>query len=157
MIRDAVVIAAVAAGVALAVNAVRSGRGIPLVATKPYDVLVPCPEHKGKAEALDARNLRLAERGVILVDAREAQAFTAWHPPTALSMPFDYLEPTSPEVIRKVLATRARQVVVYGDGGDPDSGEQLAQELSGKGVRNVFFVRGGAPALKSVSEPRSRP
>ncbi len=38
-------------------------------------------------------------------------------------------------------------MVVYGDGGDPDSGEQLARELAGKGIRNVGFVRGGAPAI----------
>jgi hypothetical protein len=74
------------------------------------------------------------EDGVIPVDAREARAYAAWHRSGAPSMPFDYLEPTSPEVIRKVLSTRARQVIVYGDGGDPDSGEQLAQELSGKGL-----------------------
>ena len=38
-------------------------------------------------------------------------------------------------------------MVVYGDGGDPDSGEQWAALLSGAGIKNVVFVKGGAPAL----------
>jgi len=88
---------------------------------------------------------------VALVDAREAEAFARWHLPGALSIPFDYLEPPSAEAIKRVLATRARRVVVYGDGANPDSGEQLARALAGRGIRNLAFVKGGAPALQRRS------
>ena len=48
----------------------------------------------------------------------------------------------------------ARKVIVYGDGDDPDSGRQLADAISGKGVKNVFHVRGGADALKNRAQRR---
>jgi hypothetical protein len=48
-------------------------------------------------------------------------------------------------------------VVVFGDGGDPDSGEQLARELAGAGIRNVVFVAGGAPRLQAATLPRGTP
>jgi hypothetical protein len=44
-------------------------------------------------------------------------------------------------------------VVVYGDGGAPDTGELLAREISGHGIKHVFFVEGGAPELRSSERP----
>jgi hypothetical protein len=44
--------------------------------------------------------------------------------------------------------------VVFGDGGNPDSGEQLAREIAGKGIRNVRFVEGGAPLLEKAAAVR---
>jgi hypothetical protein len=41
-------------------------------------------------------------------------------------------------------------VVVVGDGEDPDSGRELARELAGKGLKNMAYVTGGAPALKAA-------
>ena len=105
---------------------------------------------EASAKALAAAAVQPGERGVVLVDAREAAAVTTWHPVGAVSIPYDFLEPTSPGLLQKVLSSRARRVVVYGDGEDPDSGEQLAQELSGKGIRNVVYVKGGAPALRGA-------
>lgn len=74
-----------------------------------------------------------------------------------MNVPYDYLDPTPGSVIeelaRRIARSKAQRVYVYGDGEDPDSGEQLAREISGKGVRNVFFVRGGAPALQEQGEP----
>ena len=40
-------------------------------------------------------------------------------------------------------------MVVYGDGLEPDSGEELAKEIAGKGIRNVSFVQGGVKALRA--------
>lgn len=151
VIRDAVLATILSAGIALAYNALRAEGSIPLVADKPYQILVPCPEHRGKpATSLAPAKVRPGEEGVALVDAREREAFDRWHLKGALSIPFDYLEPNPEE--QKVLQTLARKVVVYGDGDDPDSGEQLANAIAGKGVRNVFFVKGGAPALKRVAK-----
>jgi len=151
VIRDATLATVLAVGIALAYNAVRAEGSIPLVADKPYQILVPCPEHQGKpAKPLAPDQVHAGEAGVALIDAREQEAFHRWHPPGAISIPFDYLEPKPEE--KKVLQTRARRVVVYGDGEDPDSGQQLANAIAGKGVRNVYFVKGGAPALKAVSK-----
>jgi len=40
-------------------------------------------------------------------------------------------------------------VLICGDGDDPDSGELLAQEIAASGIKNVFFVSGGAKALRA--------
>lgn len=147
VIRDALLVTALSAGLALAYNGLRSSNKIPLVADKPYEILVPCPEHVGKpARALKPQEVRDAGENLALIDARERESYDEWHLPGALSIPFDYLEPNPEE--KKVLRTHARKVVVYGDGENPDSGEQLAHAISGKGVKNVFFVKGGAPALR---------
>ena len=72
-------------------------------------------------------------------------------------------EPTAAPVSReesrcgaRLVRTRARKVVVYGDGENPDSGQQLANVISGKGVKNVFYVKGGAPALRAASLERGK-
>ena len=150
ILRDAAIVVALSLVLALSLNAARATGSIPLVAEREYQVLVPCPEHEGEAEGVDAATVTPGERGLLLVDAREAEAFSSWHPEQAVSIPYDFLAPTSPELLQKVLSSRARRVVVFGDGEDPDSGQQLAQELSGKGIRNVVYVKGGAPALKGA-------
>ena len=77
-----------------------------------------------------------------------------WHPTGAIAVPFDYLEPTSPEQVRRIASSGAGRVVVFGDGNNPDSGEQLAREIAGKGIRNVRFVEGGAPLLEKAAAVR---
>jgi len=49
--------------------------------------------------------------------------------------------------------SRSLGVVVYGDGDMPDTGEWLAKELSGHGIKHVVFVNGGAPELRSLEQP----
>jgi hypothetical protein len=56
------------------------------------------------------------------------------------------------ELARSIAASGASRVVVYGDGGRPDSGEHLGREISGRGIKNVFFVRGGAAAVLGREE-----
>jgi len=129
-------------------NLLRPG-GIPLVAGEAYEIFVPCPEPLGEVEALAPADPRILEARVKRIDARPSQDFAAWHLPEAENIPFDYLEGVPDAVVRRVAASGAIRVVVYGDGQDPDSGRELARELAGRGVRNVFFVQGGAPALRS--------
>lgn len=148
VLRDAVLVVLLGTGLALATNALRTQHKLPLRARSAPEILVPCPEVRGDAAAIAPAEVRPAAPGVALIDAREAEAFARWHLPGALSIPFDYLEPPSPEAVKRVLSTRARRVVVYGDGADPDSGEQLARALAGRGIRNVGYVKGGAPALQ---------
>ena len=154
MIRDAALVVALSTVLALVSNWLHPTSRFPVVAEREYQVLVPCPEFEGKAAtAVAPDGVRHGETGTMLVDARETEEFDKWHPPGAVCVPYDYLEPTPTELIKKVLEARAKRVVVYGDGDDPDSGQQLANELSGKGIRNVSYVTGGAPALKKAGKP----
>jgi len=154
--RDAIFVVLLSVVLALLVNAVRSTNSIELVARKDYEVLVPCPEHQGKPAApLEPGRLDLGEEGVVLVDAREREDHGRWYLRGAISIPYDYLEPNPEE--KRILKTMARKVVVYGDGDDPDSGRQLADAISGKGIKNVFYVRGGAPALIKRLRHRRKP
>lgn len=150
-LRDVIVVVVLATVGALSTNALRSTGDIPLVAEREYEILVPCPEFEGEAEALEPDAVPVGQQGVLVVDAREPEDHKAWHLPGAASIPYDFLEPTNPALLKKILSSSPRKVVVYGDGDDPDTGEQLARELSGKGIRNVAYVKGGAPALRKVS------
>jgi hypothetical protein len=137
--------------VAIAVNGVRS-EGVPFIQKEAYEILVPCPETKGTATAFAPDTALLFDHRVAIIDARPTEAFQRWHLAWALNVPYNYLEPTQPAIIRRIAASGAREVLVYGDGDDPDSGEQLARELAGKGIKNVGFVKGGAPALAALGK-----
>ena len=148
IVRDAALVCLAAAGLAAGTNALRP-QPLPWLALREYQVLVPCPEVAGEAPALEPGDAALTDPRTLLLDARAAAAHAAWHPANARSVPYDYLEPTPPETVRDILASGAARVVVLGDGDDPDSGRELARELAGKGLKNVAFVKGGAPALKA--------
>jgi hypothetical protein len=151
ILRDAALIMALSAVLAFGVNAARDKR-LALVARENYQILVPCPETGEDVEGVAVNDPRLSDPQSLLVDARPASDEARWSPDKAIPMPYDYLEPTPPEVIANLLHAKARGIFVFGDGGDPDSGEQLARELAGKGVRHVFYVVGGAEALKAARE-----
>ncbi len=142
--------AAASAVVALVFNAVRPA-GLPLLATTPYQVLVPCPEPGGPVTGIDPDDPALSAASSFVVDARDAAAFGAAHLAGAVNLSYDWLDPVPAaalnDLARRIAASRATRVVVYGDGGRPDSGEHLGREISGRGIKNVGFVRGGAPAL----------
>ena len=148
--RTAALATLVAATVALVVNALRPD-GLPLVADKPYEILVPCPEPGGEVSPVTPADASLLSKDTFIVDARTKTAFDAWRFGHAENLTYDYLDPV-PEadikaLTREIAASRAKRVVVYGDGDTPDTGEQLGKELSGHGIKNVCFVKGGAPAL----------
>jgi hypothetical protein len=151
-VREATAVAGASTLLALAANAVRPST-LPLVARVPYETLVPCPEPGGPVLALEPDDPALASERSFLVDARGAREYRARHLPGAVNVPFDWLEPLPGEQLRElaraIAASRAARVVVYGDGGRPDSGEYLGREISGRGIKYVHFVRGGAPALLS--------
>ena len=150
-LRDSVLVVAGCAAIALAFNGLRSG-GIPLIQREQYELLVPCPDISAEVDPLEPSDPKLAAAGTLMVDAREADAFAAWHRPEARSVVYDFLEPVSEEVVRDIARSGSKLVVVYGDGADPDTGRELAKEIASKGIRNVHFVRGGAPALREGSK-----
>lgn len=148
---EAAVVASGAAVLGLAVNALRP-HGLPLVADARYEVLVPCPEPGGTVTAVVPGDPVIASPRTFLIDSRsavEASIRTVF--PRAVNVPYDWLDPVPPaevdKLARAIAASRATRVVVFGDGGRPDSGEYLGREISGRGIKNVAFVRGGAPAL----------
>ena len=129
------------------VNLVRSD-GIPLVPRAPIEIFVPCKEVSGEVKVLDPSDSLVFSEETFLIDAREKEAYEEWHISGAKNIPFDYLEGVDDAEVREIVRSSKKFVVVYGDGQDPDSGEQLAKELAGKGIRNVHFVKGGAKALR---------
>jgi hypothetical protein len=147
--RDAAIVVVGSAAVALTFNAIRDD-GLALVARAPYRILVPCPETAGDVEELLAADPRLGESRTLLIDARSRAEYDRWHAPGAAHVAYDYLAPTDPALLREIASSSSRRVVAYGDGEDPDSGEQLARELAGKGIRNVGYVSGGAEALRAA-------
>ncbi len=149
VLRDAVIITLIAVVVGLLSNELREG-GIPLVQKTEYQILVPCPETVGEAPAMSPDDPALREPGTLLIDARPAADFTKDHLEGSRSVPYDYLMPTDPAAVKDILKSGAKRVVVIGNGGDPDPGEHLAKELAGKGIRNVYFVRGGLPAIRAA-------
>ncbi len=153
---EAITVAAAATTVALIFNAVRPG-GLPPIARTPYQILVPCPEPGGPVQPLPPDSPELMVARTFLVDARPAEEFDSHHLPGAVHLPYDWLDPVPDSRLQKLVeaiaASGATRVVVYGDGGRPDSGEHLGREISGRGIKNVFFITGGAPALVKSEEP----
>lgn len=156
VVRDAAIVLLVSAAIGLVVNLLRP-QGIPFVQKSQYQILVPCPEGSGDAPGLSADAPVIAEPRTLLVDARPAAEHAHWHPKAAVNLPFDYLTPAPPAEVRRIASSGAARVVVFGDGGDPDTGEQLARELAGSGIRNVFFVQGGAAALEKSTVGKGAP
>ena len=160
-IRDAVLVTVGCAVVAVAVNAWIHPEPIPFIATREYEIHVPCPEPGGDVSSMEADDPRLHAAATFMVDARSPDEYARWHLPGALNLPYSYLDSTPPDILRTlaraIARSQARQVAVYGDGDDPDTGELLGREISGHGIRRVFFVHGGAPALRAWGAPRAAP
>ena len=159
VLRDAVLAAGISFAVGLLVNLVRPD-AIPFVAEQPYELFVPCSEPGGEVTPMTADAPALLADDSFVVDARSKREFDAWRLRQAVNISYDYLDPTPQETLQELAETiarsRAKRVVVYGDGETPDTGEQLAREVSGHGIKHVFFVEGGAPALRSSERPGGR-
>lgn len=142
ILRNAILATILSALVAVVVNAARPG-GIDWIAKSEYEILVPCPETTGRVAPITQEELDLSKKGDILVDSRPAKLFAKGSLPNAINIPYDYLEAVSEKEIRDLLKMKAKRVIVIGDGQKPDSGEQLAKELAGSGIRNIYFISGG--------------
>lgn len=151
IIRDAIIALLFSSIIGMTVNSIRSS-GIPFIAKESYEIFVPCPEPLGEVEGLSPDDRHIYEEGTLLIDARSNQEFEMWHLKGAMNITFDYLEGVSNEVVKKLASSGAKRIVVYGDGGEPDSGREMARELAGKGIKNVFFVIGGVNALRQIRE-----
>jgi hypothetical protein len=152
VIRDAAIAAAAATVVGLVVNLFHPEK-IPYIADEVYEILVPCPVPGGEVTPVEATDAMIEAPDTFIVDARPKDAFSKWRFKTATNLTYDYLDPTPTSSIkalaRDIAGSRAHRVLVYGDGDTPDTGEQLGKEISGHGIKNVYFLKGGAPALQS--------
>ena len=157
-VRESLIVVLIPAAVGLPVNAFLNPNGIPIIAEQAYEVLVPCPEPGGRVSPVSADESLTNRERVFWMDARSSEEFRQWHHPQAENVTYDYLDPTPDTVIeelaRGIARSKAQRVFVYGDGDDPDTGEQLAREISGKGIRNVFFIEGGARTLREHAEKK---
>lgn len=162
VLRDALYIVLVASSMGILSNAVRSDR-LPLVAKSDYDIMVPCPEPLGQAEAIAPTDPRVHAADSLVIDARAKDEYVAWHLPAAISIPFDWLaeqEQVNREtqrVARDVARSGKHAVVIYGDGGDPDSGHQWAALLNLAGIKNVTYVAGGSAVLGGPAAAKEQP
>ncbi len=153
ILRDAAGIVLLSVLLAAGSNLMRS-KPLPWIAEKEMEILVPCPEPIGKVEPLAATDSRLREPTTLLVDAREEPDYRAWHAPGAVSFPLDWLAEEAElkryatQVAKLAARSGKHRVVVYGDGGSPDSGKYLASLLQPLGIKNLFYVTGGAAKLK---------
>jgi hypothetical protein len=156
VIRDAVCVVVAATGLGLTVNALRPSGGIALIQREPHEIVVPCPEPVGEAAATHPDDPRLLEPTSLVIDARSKSDFDAFHVPRAMNLPFDWLGPPVEKdvaaIAQRIARSKARLVIVYGDGDDPDSGREWARLLAGGGIRNVYYVAGGASAIRARTE-----
>jgi hypothetical protein len=151
--RDAAAVALLSVVLAIGFNAARPSGSIPLIAREPYTILVPCPEPVGEVETITAAEVRWGHERELVLDARLAHERETWSTDQAQHLPFDFLEPVSDEALAELVRSNAARVVVFGDGLTPDSGEELAKELAGRGMVNVHFVEGGWEAARDALEP----
>jgi len=156
VILEAALVGIVLSVVGLVFNFARS-EGIPLVAEQEYEILVPCPEPLKETDPVEPAAALQPEEGTVLIDARFPEDFEEWHVKAARHIEFDYLEPVNPEIVVELIHAGARKVIVYGDGDDPDSGREMSRELAGRGLKNVFYVKGGAPALREAAGEEVEP
>lgn len=116
----------------------------------PCTIAAPCPEASAEVESIPSDDPRIKE--ALVIDSRDTGSYEKWHYPDAINIVFDILDSPPAEVVEGVIERNAELVVVYGDGDDPDSGEELARDLAGMGVKNVYFIEGGYSALQAPVE-----
>ncbi len=148
ILRDALLALLFSLILASAVNAFRA-EGLDWIAKQDYQILVPCPEPIGKVEPITPGQVLPLQKNDLLIDSRLASDFETRHAPGAIHLPYDFLTPVSQENLQQLIEKGARRIIVVGDGQIPDSGEELAKELSGQGIKNVFFIPGGFSKLQT--------
>lgn len=119
--------------------------GIPLVAPRPYEIYVPCPETMTETESVAVADL--ANERIHYVDARPTVDFARGHVKGAESFPYPLIDDPPPEKVAALKRLGVR-IVTYGDGGRGDLGEMMAALLAELGVPEVSHMEGGLPAWR---------
>jgi hypothetical protein len=139
----AILLAGASGMLGLIFNVARSN-SLPWTAKQPYETFVPCPEPIKEILSIDPGVLATADPAILLIDARSLEPYGRRYWVTnAINVPFDYLKPVTDVRLKQIAKSRAKKVIVFGDGGTPDNGHELARELAGSGIKNVFYIKGG--------------
>ncbi|MCX7958740.1 MAG: rhodanese-like domain-containing protein [Deltaproteobacteria bacterium] len=146
-LKNSAIITVAVSVIALIINIFHPHR-IPLFASKPYEIYVPCPEKSGTISEITVEELPSILNKSVIIDARSREEFEKWHFAGAINIEYDYLTPICPKKIKWIISQKKQYVIVYGDGEEPDSGRELAKEISGNGVKNVFYIQNGIKGLK---------
>ncbi len=153
---EAVVIAVIASSVAIIVIFFHP-EPIPLIARQKYLTIVPCPVSGGSVKPAAVEDLK--KHKVYIIDARYKDEFVNWHYKNAKLMTYDYLDPIPEKKLKKlaqdIAETGSKSVIVYGDGDNPDTGELLAKDISGQGIKHVYYLKGGIGSLKKKIQNRN--
>ncbi|MGC9042974.1 MAG: rhodanese-like domain-containing protein [Myxococcota bacterium] len=146
LVRNSIIIALIVTISSVIINFIHPHR-IPFFATRHYEIYVPCPDTKGEIKEITVDEFLKMESESIIVDARSRADYEKWHFKDAINIEYDFLTPVCPIKIKEIINQKRRYVLVYGDGGEPDSGKELAKELATNGINNVFFLKGGVKEL----------
>jgi rhodanese-related sulfurtransferase len=152
ILRDAILIAAIAAALGLAVNGIRGFvalGGLPLNTPWPdnrqrVDLEFPLSYEEGDSLLTleDAYNLYLGGEAIFL-DARDPFEYEEGHIKGAVNLPFDWWEEHWQEV--KPLLSPEKEIVAYCGGADCELSLFLARDLKYRGFKKsyVFFAGWG--------------
>ena len=150
ILRDAILIAAIAAAIGLAVNGIRSFAalgGLPLDTPWPDNrqrVELEFPSSYEEGDSLltleDAYNLYLGGKAIFL-DARDPIEYEEGHIRGAINLPFDWMEEYWEDV--KPLLNPDREIIAYCGGIDCELSLFLARDLKYQGFEKSYvFFRG---------------
>jgi len=126
--------------------------GIQWIRQEPYNIFVPCPESMGEVVEYKLKDILNEPQRYHIIDARPKNEYVNQHYIGSINIPFDYLVPIPSSCLKRLAKIKGKKIAVYGDGLDPDSGKELALEISGKGIKNVGYVYGG---IKKINPAKS--
>lgn len=135
-LRQMAALVAVALALGLAANAVRR-EPLPLLRPLPKPAAAPS---FGEVDADFVAQVRAAP-GILLLDARAAEAFRQGHIPGALSLPLAEFSLVFAGLEGELR--RARLLVAYCSDSHCGDSPELASRLWAKGLKNVLLYRGG--------------
>lgn len=131
--------------IALVQNLLRKD-GLPFIAKKPYKIYTDCPEFQHELSSVSIDELTKGD--TVYVDARPKSEYIEGHIPGAINIPYPLLSdyPSEEEIKPLRQIKGKKKIVVYGDGGEGDLGEGLANILKEMGIENVIYLKGGIQA-----------
>jgi rhodanese-related sulfurtransferase len=157
VIRDAILLTALAAVLAFGVNAI-SPNGIPLKGVwfdnRAKQELVIPPSYDAKLDSLltmdDAFTL-WRDKQATFIDTREPEEYFGGHIPGAINLPFEKWDEYWPKV--EAQLTKTTKIVCYCGGLDCELSLDAARELKVLGYPNAYIFFGGVKKWQDLKLP----